>query len=65
MARTLSIGKDAKQLFELLRKAAGLEEKKFIRTIECRVSYDECVSFKVEFLADDEDVSMALGGKDA
>jgi hypothetical protein len=50
----------AMALMDLLCKAAGLEDHKNIRAIECRVSIKEAVQFSVELLGRDDEIGEAL-----
>lgn len=57
--RILHSDKAGKRLFNLLAKAAGVDGK-LVRSLECRVAVKECVTFAVEFYADEAEVERAL-----
>lgn len=56
----IAIGKESQQLFALLAKAANVEAHK-VRSIECRCSVGEAVTFRVELIGERAYIESALG----
>lgn len=55
----LPFTEEGRKFIKLLEKAAGVEGQR-VTSIECRVSVRECIQFKVELYATEDDVKAAV-----
>ena len=55
----LPFSEEGRKFIKLLEKAAGVEGK-HTKSIDCRVSIHEVITFKVELMATEEDVKAAV-----